>query len=389
MRNPAFNNALIELKIPCDCGRAGKEMAVTQPAMAEPQSSVATIVSDTKARGWNVVVQVAIVGIFVLALTAAFYFARAILMPIVAAIVIGLILAPLERRADRHRIPHWLFAIFVVGLFIAVLHVATLLLSGPISNWISRAPELTSIIKDKVQGLDHAFAMFQNAVSAGAPTGGDAGFKIDIANLATSALEILTPAVSQLVVFLAMVFFILLGQSDLRRRLILAFSSGQARLSAIRILNEAEDNLAGYVATVSVINLGLGIIAAIGVYFIGLPNPILWGVVAFLCNYLPYVGPAIVLCILFGVGLINFSSVGHALIAPIFYLALTTLEGHFITPNILGRRFTLNPLAVFLNLVFWTWLWGPVGSFLSVPILIVGSSAFEHLAPGQEAELPG
>jgi predicted PurR-regulated permease PerM len=357
--------------------------------MADPQSSVATITSNMEARGWNLVVQVAIVGIFVLALTAAFYFARAILVPIFAAIVIGLILAPLERRADRYRVPHWLFAVLIVGLVIAILHLATLFLSGPISNWIGRAPELTSIIKDKVQGLDHAFTMFQNALSAGAPAAGDAGFKIDIANLATSALEILTPAVGQLVVFLAMLFFILLGQSDLRRHLILAFSGGEARLSAIRILNAVEDNLAGYVATVSVINLTLGVVVAIGVYFIGLPNPVLWGVVAFLCNYLPYVGPAIVLCILFGVGLINFSSVGHALVAPIFYLALTTLEGNFITPNILGRRLTLNPLAVFLNLVFWTWLWGPVGSFLSVPILIVAASALEHLAPEQEVELPG
>jgi predicted PurR-regulated permease PerM len=332
-------------------------------------------------------VHAAIIGIFVILLLAAFSLARTILIPVAAAMIFGLTLAPVERRAALQRIPPWLFAVLIVGLIVAILHVATLLLSGPISDWIGKGPQLTAIIKDKLESFDHAFSALQS-MFGGAATGGS-GFKLDIASLITPVVEILSPALSQLIIFLAMLFFILLGQSDLRRAFILAFSGEQARLSAIRILNQIEEDLAEYLATVTVINLVVGIITGIGVYLIGIPNAILWGVVAFLCNYVPYVGPAIVLCVLFAVGLLNFSSISHALVAPIFYLTLTTLEGHFITPNIVGRRFTLNPLAVFLALVFWTWLWGPIGGFLSVPILIVGLTAADHLVVQEEIELPG
>jgi predicted PurR-regulated permease PerM len=355
---------------------------------AETQAPARTVAGEAH-DGWTLAVQFAIVGIFLLALIAALYFARAILMPVFAALVIGLTLAPLERRAERHRVPQWLFAVLIVGLVVAALHVATLLLSGPISNWIGRLPELTSIVKNKLHSLDQGLTTFQNIFNAGIPSSGDTGSKFDIAGLATSAVEILSPAIGQLIIFFAMLFFILIGQTDLRRQLILAFSSGDARLSAIRILNDVEENLASYVATVSMINLAIGIITAIGVYIIGLPNAPLWGAIAFFCNYLPYVGPAIVLCILFAVGLINFSSISYALIAPAFYLTLTTLEGHFITPNILGRHFMLNPLGVFAALIFWTWLWGPIGSFLSVPILIVFLSVLDHLVLEHDAELPG
>jgi predicted PurR-regulated permease PerM len=140
--------------------------------------------------------------------------------------------------------------------------------------------------------------------------------------------------------------------------------------------------------TVALINFALGVLTTIMASIVGLPNPALWGTLAFLCNFVPYVGPAFVLCVLFAVGLINFPSVAYALIAPACYIALTTLEGVFVTPNIVGKRFTLSPLAVFLALVFWTWLWGPVGGFLSTPILIIGFIIFEHVFAEHDVTLP-
>jgi len=361
-----------------------------QPSRAETQVRPVIVSRDRAPFGaaWDLAADFAVIGIFMLLLLAACSLARAVLIPIVAAGMIGMTLAPFERRAARHRVPPWLFAVLVVVSIIAILHIATLLLSGPISSWIGRASELTSIIKDQVQMLDRGFARLQSVLSSGAAPG-DTGFKLDIASLIAPALEILSPAIGELIIFLGMLFFILLGQNDLRRALILAFSGEEARLAAIRILNRIEEDLAGYFAMVSLINLVLGAITAIGVYLIGIPNAVLWGVVAFLCNFLPYVGQAIVLCILFGVGLINFSSIGYALVAPAFYLTLVILEGQFITPNVLGHRFTLNPLLVFAALVFSTWLWGPIGSFLSVPILIIGLSVLDHLVWEQELELPG
>ncbi len=106
-------------------------------------------------------------------------------------------------------------------------------------------------------------------------------------------------------------------------------------------------------------------------------------------NYVPYVGPALMVLILFGVGMVTFPSLGYALVPPAAFVALTTFEGHFLTPTILGRRLTLNPLAVLLALAFWTWLWGPMGAFLAVPLSIIGLVTIHHLFPGDELKLPG
>jgi predicted PurR-regulated permease PerM len=102
----------------------------------------------------------------------------------------------------------------------------------------------------------------------------------------------------------------------------------------------------------------------------------------------PYVGPAAMVVVLFSVGLVTFPSLGHALIAPLGLIAVTTTEGHFITPTVIGRRLTLNPLLVFLALAFWTWMWGPIGAFLAAPLSIVGLVVFNHLFPTDEVRLP-
>jgi predicted PurR-regulated permease PerM len=120
----------------------------------------------------------------------------------------------------------------------------------------------------------------------------------------------------------------------------------------------------------------------------GLPDPVAWAVLAFILNFIPYVGALIMEAALLMVGLVTFPTLAQALVAPLIFLVLATLEGHFITPSIMGRRLTLNALTVFLALVFWTWLWGPVGAFLAVPLLIVALVAIGHLFPENEPELP-
>ncbi len=133
--------------------------------------------------------------------------------------------------------------------------------------------------------------------------------------------------------------------------------------------------------------MGVGLITAIAVYLIGFPNPVLWGVLASIFNYVPYIGPAVMVFVLFGVGLVIFPSLGYAMIAPIFFAALTTIEGHFVTPNIIGRNLSLSPMIVFLALAFWTWLWGPIGAFLATPILIIGLVVSKHFLPEEEIEV--
>ena len=150
------------------------------------------------------------------------------------------------------------------------------------------------------------------------------------------------------------------------------FGNRDTKLRFLKIMRDIERNLAGYLTVVTIINAALGTIVAIGAWLIGYPNPVIFGLLAALLNYVPYVGPGD-----HGDRSVrrrpgDFPSLGHAFIAPIGLIALTTTEGHFVTPTIVGRRLTLNPLLVFLALAFWTWMWGPFGAFLAVPLSIIG-----------------
>jgi predicted PurR-regulated permease PerM len=128
---------------------------------------------------------------------------------------------------------------------------------------------------------------------------------------------------------------------------------------------------------------------AVGAWLFGFPSPILFGILATVLNYIPYIGAACMTVILFGVGLVSFPSLAFALAPPAAFVALATIEGQFITPTVLGRRLTLNPLAVLLALAFWSWIWGPMGAFLAVPLTIMGLVTLHHLFPPDESRLPG
>jgi predicted PurR-regulated permease PerM len=337
---------------------------------------------------WKTAAEGASVGIFILLFGAFLDVARAILLPIVSALVIATMLGPISSRAARHRVPHWLFATLAVALLVVLLNLAIVLLSAPVIEWIGKAPEIAATIRNKLQILERPIAALhdlQNVISRG--KGGDSGLGINVANFVQPALSLLTPAIGQLVLFFGTLFFFLLAGPGLRAYLVLLSRNRDARLRTLRILDDIEHNITRYMGIVTIVNIGVGLVTAIAVHLMGFPNPVLWGVLAFIFNYVPYIGPAVMVFVLFSVGLVIFSSLGYALIAPIFFAALTTIEGHFVTPNIVGSNLSLSPLIVFLALAFWTWLWGPIGAFLATPILIIGLVVSKHFLPEEEIEL--
>jgi predicted PurR-regulated permease PerM len=262
------------------------------------------------------------------------------------------------------------------------------LLAAPVVEWIGKAPEVGSLLRQKLAFLDRPFASLEGLRKAITPQG-DA-LKVDTGtNLVAPLLTFVTPAVGQLVIFIGTLFFFLLGRTELRRHLVAFFDGREARLRVIRILNDVESNLTDYLSVVAVINFAVGLAAMAVAFVVGLPNPIAWGVLGFLLNFVPYLGALIMQLVMFGVGIVTFPTLGQAALAPALYLAFTTLEGHFITPAIMGHRLTLSPLTVFLALVFWTWIWGPVGAFLAVPLLIVALVAMHHIFPKDSNQLPG
>ena len=208
-------------------------------------------------------------------------------------------------------------------------------------------------------------------------------------SVVTPLVAYLTPAVLELVLFSVTLIFFLSAQMDFRRYVVSFFSNREAKLRFLRIANDIEQQLVSYLVTVTVINFCLGVVVSAGAYAFGFPSPLLFGILAMVLNYIPYIGAGCMTVILFGIGLVSFPSLGYAIIPPAAFVALATLEGQFITPTVLGRRLTLNPLAVLLALAFWAWIWGPMGAFLAVPLTIVGLVTLHHLFPADEGRLPG
>jgi predicted PurR-regulated permease PerM len=183
-------------------------------------------------------------------------------------------------------------------------------------------------------------------------------------------------------------FFMLLGRAEIRRMMVALARTREAKLNVLKMLNEAEHDLTSYLSTIATINVCVGIGAGLIAWVTGMPSPIAWAVLGFILNFIPYIGALMMELAMFLVGLVVFPTLTQALIPPLLYLAMGILEGHFITPSIMGHRFTLHPLTVFLSLIFWTWLWGPIGAFLAVPLLIIGVVAAGHLFPKEEPALP-
>jgi predicted PurR-regulated permease PerM len=334
--------------------------------------------------------QVATIGIFVLLLGACLYFCRPILLPVLAALVVGTTLAPIVKALARHRIPPWLTAIGLGIVLISLAGVAVTLLAAPVSEWIGKAPEIGANIKQKLYVLDRPLAALRELEAVLLPPNENA---VAIApsqwGIVTPVIAFVTPAAVQFMLFFVTLIFFLATQMDFRRYMASFFPTRGAKLRFMRIANDIEDYLATYIATVTAINFALGVLVALGAWLFGLPNPFIFGILAMLLNYIPYIGPACMAVVLFSVGLVAFPSLSYALIPAAAFVGLATLEGQVVTPTVLGRRIELNPLVVLLALAFWAWLWGPIGAFLAVPFTIVGMVTLNHLFPQDEAKLPG
>jgi predicted PurR-regulated permease PerM len=335
---------------------------------------------------WASAGQAAIIGIFLILFGAFLYVGRAILLPIMAAAIIALTMAPLIKSARRYGLPPWLTGLVIVAFFLGLLCVAASALAGPVTQWIARAPEIGAIIRERLAVLDQPLAALHQLKTS--LLGEAGGASVNTPDIVLPVVAFVTPAAGELLLFFGTLLFFLIGQIDLRTSVVSIFGNRDTKLRFLKIMRDIERNLAGYLAVVTIINTVLGIIVAVGTWLIGYPNPVIFGVLAGLLNYVPYVGPGVMVVALFGVGLVSFPSIGHAFIAPLGLIALTTLEGHFVTPTVVGRRLTLNPLLVLLALAFWTWMWGPFGAFLAVPLSIVGLVVFNHLVPPDDVKLP-
>jgi predicted PurR-regulated permease PerM len=360
---------------------------------APPKEGVGTPVPDSKSELPPVirraeVVAFALVALLAICVVAVLYAAKAFFLPVVMAFVVGTMLSPAAGFLERHRIPRAVAAVLIVGAVGAGVAFIVGLISSPLMQWSTRLPELGSLLKEKLHIFDRPLALWQELQSMLGGSDTLATFQMPKFDWVQPALEFLSPTFTEFLLFFATLVLFIASWKDLRRALIMNFADHASRLRTLRILNEIEGHLGGYLLTVTMINLGVGTATGIICAVTGMPNPAGLGALAATLNFFPIIGPVAMFVILAVVGVVAFSTLSGGLMAALAFVGITFLEGHFVTPTIIGRRLELNALAVFIALAFWTWLWGPMGGFLSSPLLIVGLILKDHLLPVDTPQLP-
>jgi predicted PurR-regulated permease PerM len=354
----------------------------TSSPLPESRSELPPVIRRTE------LVAFALVALLVICVVAVLWAAKAFFLPVVMAFVIGTMLSPAASFLERYRIPRAVGAVLIVTAVAAAAAFMIGLISSPLMEWSTRLPDVAARLKDKLHVFDRPLALWQELQSMVGGSDTLTGFQMPKFDWVQPTVEFLSPTFTEFLLFFATLILFIASWRDLRRTLIMTFSDHEARLRMLRIINEIEIHLGNYLLTVTLINTGVGIATGIVCAITHMPNPAGLGALAATLNFIPIIGPVAMFVILAVVGIVALPTLGGAVMAPMAFVGIAFLEGHFVTPTIIGRRLALNALAVFLALAFWTWLWGPMGSFLSSPLLIVGLIIKEHLLPAPSPQLP-
>jgi predicted PurR-regulated permease PerM len=334
------------------------------------------------------VVAIALVGLLIISIIAGLYLAKAFFLPMTMAFVVGTMLSPAAGFLERHRIPRAVAAVLIVATAGAGVTFMVGLIASPAVEWSGKLPELGALLKEKLHVFDRPLALWQELQGLLGGSGTLSTFHLPKIDWVAPTLEFLSPTFAEFLLFVATLILFIASWRDMRRALIMNFGDRTARLRTLRMVNEIEEHLGNYLLMVTMINVGVGVVTGLICAVTGMPNPAGLGALAAVLNFIPIIGPVAMFAVLVVVGQVAFQSIGAGLLAPALFAVMTFLEGHFLTPMIVGRRLALNALAVFIALAFWTWLWGPMGAFLSSPLLIVALVVKEHLMPSDAPQLP-
>lgn len=324
--------------------------------------------------------RMAIIVIAVIVTLAALDRAQPVLAPLSLAIITGLMASPVASALERY-IPASLSAVIMVMLFLGLIASAITLFSMPLSIWTDRLPEIWRELQRHLLDWQTAFETLggvQDQIRK--MSGGEAAMTVDIAdNSAVEEIATLAPAlVAQIILFLASLYFFMATRHSIRTSVLSLCFTRHSRLRTARMFRDAEWFVSRYLLSISVINAGLGLGTAAVMWLLDVPQPYLWGMLAFILNYVVYIGPALMAGILLGVGLVTWDSPPAIFFPMAAYLTLNMIEAQFVTPQVIGRSVTLNPFFVFLSLAFWIWLWGPVGGLVAVPFLLIGHAILRN-----------
>lgn len=299
-------------------------------------------------------------------------------LPLTAAMVIAIALVPALEWLERRGVPSHLAAFACVLGFALVVNGALALIVFPASDWFIRLPERLPRIRENLAPLIDFYASLQRFVDdalQGFATGTAAQAQAMAVETPRSVLDYLTgsaPAAAIQTFFaILFVYFFLAGWTRLRRSTIRSRGSYDSALQTSRTIRSVVEATSAYMTTIVFINIVLGLAVALFLWIIGMPSALMWGGIVALCNFVPYVGPIIAAMLLGMGGLMSFDSVALAMAPASIQVGLHLIEANIVTPMILGRRLTINPLLILVSLSFWGWVWGAPGAFLAVPLLII------------------
>lgn len=329
---------------------------------------------------------VALTGLFVLAVFYTMYFMRAMLLPLVLALLLSYLLAPLVRLLARIRI-HTAFGSAIVLLsLVGLLIYGISRLAEPVAGWLEIAPYSLRQIEQKILPLKkpmekvaQASGEIEKLTTSAEP---QAQTVIVKRNALAEAFRTQTPEfIASGVVMFILLYFLLAYDGIFLAKLIKVSPRLTDKKRSVSIVREIEAQISRYLVTITAINIGLGFAVGLTVHFLGLRNPIMWGVLVAMLNFVPYLGALTgIICMTLG-AVLSFDSLGYAMVFPASYLVLAALEGNFITPMVLGRSLTLNPVVILIALTFWGWMWGISGMILAVPILATFKIFCDHIEP--------
>ena len=328
----------------------------------------------------------ALTGLFILAVFYTIYFLRSVLLPIVLALLLSYLLRPVVRALARIKIPTLLGAALILITLLAAITLGISVLATPAAGWLAKAPDGLRELQYKLLPMKRSMAEVAKAsgeIEKIATPDSSSKMAVEVKrHPITETLYVRTPEfITSSVLLLILLYFLLAYDGVFIAKLIKLLPTLSDKKRAVSIAQEIESQVSRYLFTVTIINCCLGLAVGTTVGLLGLPNPVMWGVLVAVLNFVPYLG-ALTGIISMTIGaILCFDSLGYALIFPAVYLGFGTLEGNFVTPWVMGRSLTLNPVIILLSLVFWGWIWGIAGVILAVPILAAFKIFCAHIKP--------
>lgn len=327
--------------------------------------------ADQARRVWSVAEK----GLFILACLYTLRAARDFLLPLVIGVMLYFLLIPLVRRMKRAGLPDAAGAAAVVLTLLFVVGLGLYALSWPASTWMARAPDGLRRVETKLKPLLHSVEKLTRTAqqvekfTSGATPGEAPEVQVKEPSIGSTVLGGMSSFLGGSAIVLTLVYFLLASGDSVLRKIVKASPRLADRKRAVDIAQEMEEQISAYLLVTTLINVAMGAVVAVALWLMGMPNPVLWGVTAAVTNFIPYLGGLICTAVIALAAILAFDDVWKALLVPVVFFVINTIEGYVVTPVIMGRRFTLDPALLFVGLLFWWFVWGTPGALLAVPMM--------------------